>query len=80
MDHLRPQSILDFPSIPLDLTTRQAFGLAYALGSYLSRLCGPATGMQRELAALVCDIRDLLPAQCRDLLDAPVRQPLTEVR
>ena len=78
MDHSTPPSILQSPSIPVELSTRQAFGLAYALGSYLTHLCGPATGLQEELAGLAMYLRDKLPDQCRELLEAPVRQPLVE--
>ena len=78
MDH--PPSILDRPSIQVELDIRQAFGLAVALGSYLSHLGGPVTGIQQELAGLAMYLRHRLPAQCRDLLDAPVRRPLAEGR
>ena len=78
MDH--SPSILDHPSIQVELDIRQAFGLAVVLGSYLSHLGGPVTGIQQELAGLAMYLRHRLPAQCRDLLDAPVRRPLAEGR
>jgi len=77
MDHTHPTSLLDLPSVQVELSIRQAFGLAYALASYLSRLGGPATGLQRELASVVLDLRQRLPAQCQEILDGSARLPLT---
>ena len=78
MTHDPSTSILDLPPIRLELDVRQAFGLAYALTSYLMRLGGPRGGLQTELASIALRIRERLPEQCRELIGVPARVPHPE--
>ena len=78
MQHSSTPSILDLPPIWVELDARQAFGLAYALDSFLGRLGGPTSGLQHELAGLAIYLLERLPAQCRELIEAPTRLLVTE--
>jgi len=78
MKHSSTPSILDRPPIWIELDARQAFGLAYALESFLRRVGGPTSGLQEELAGLSVYLRERLPAQCRELIEGPTRLLITE--
>jgi len=62
-------SIQDLPPVWLELDVRQAFALAYALNSFLRQLGGPTSGLKERL-----------PVQCRELIEAPTRLLITEGR
>ena len=78
MPHSSTPSILDLPPIWVELDVRQAFGLVYALESFLRRVGGPHSGLQEELAGLALYLLERLPAQCRELIEAPTRLLITE--
>lgn len=80
MTHSSTPSILDLPPVLIELDVRQAFAVAYALDSYLRRVGGPTSGLQQDLAGLAAYLRERLPAQCRELFEAPTRLLVTEGR
>jgi len=80
MTHSSTPSILDLPPIWIELDVRQAFAVAYALDLFLRQVGGPTSGIQEDLAGLAVYLRERLPAQCRDLIEAPTRLLVTDGR